>query len=101
MTNYVWTYKEWGARFPSFGSDEYYRHTLVIPHPFKVTSVDEKDGTKYRPALVMVVRPWWLCSHIFSAEYRREAREGRADSRRFIEEMEAEEASQFDVKRDD
>lgn len=97
MSNYVWTYKDWGARFPSFGSDELYRHTLVIPNPFKVNSVDEEDGTKYRPALVMVVAPWWFCRHIFDAEHRRDARQARADYAVFEAEMEAEDAAALEA----
>lgn len=89
MRNYVWSYKEWGARFPSLGSDELYRHTLVIPNPFKVVSVSEEDGTKYRPALVMVIAPWWFCRHIFDAEYRADARKARAEHEAY--ELEAEE----------
>lgn len=90
MGNLAWTYKEWGAARPSFGSDEMFRHTLVLPNPFKVTSVDEQDGTKYRPALVLVIAPWWVCTHILKPSYRKEAREGREESRRMFAELEAE-----------
>ena len=77
----AWTYREWGNRFPSLGSDEWVRHTLVIPNPFKVTSVDEEDGTEYRPALVLVVAPWWFCRHVFNSKHRAETREIRAETR--------------------
>lgn len=89
MAKLFWTYKEWGARFPSFGGDEFFRHTLVLPHPFKVTSVEE-DGTVYRPALVLVVAPWWACRHIFDQEYREEARASREEHRRLFAEWDAE-----------
>jgi hypothetical protein len=95
MAKLFWAYKEWGARFPSFGGDEYCRHTLVLPHPFKVTSFDEEDGTKYRPALVLVIAPWWACRHIFDSEYRREAREIREDSRRFAAEYKEEDGDGY------
>lgn len=73
----AWTYKAWAGVFPSMGSDELYRHTLVIPNPFVISEVDEKDGTKYHPALVLVVAPWWLCRHILDADYRETARRER------------------------
>lgn len=90
MSNLAWTYKEWGSRFPSLSSDEYSRHTLVLPNPFKVNSVDPDDGLKYYPALVLVVAPWWACRHVFSAEYRKEARASREESRALAAEMKAE-----------
>lgn len=71
-----WTYENWGGRFPKFSSDEWFRHTLVVPNPFKVTSVDE-DGRKYRPAIIFVVAPWWACRHIFNDWYREDARFSR------------------------
>jgi len=91
VSNYFWTYNDWGRALPSLGSDEYCRHTLVLPNPFKVSSVDEKDGMKYHPALVVVIGPWWACRHVFSKENRREVREIRAQSRAFEAEMAAEE----------
>lgn len=90
MSKLAWTYKEWGGRFPSLGSDEFARHTLVLPHPFKVTSVDDEDGFVYRPALVLVIGPWWACRHIFDKEYRESALEMREDSIHFAAEMKAE-----------
>jgi hypothetical protein len=72
----MWTYENWGGRFLRFSSDEWFRHTLVIPNPFKVNSVDE-EGHKYRPAIVFVVAPWWACRHIFSDWYREDARHAR------------------------
>jgi hypothetical protein len=98
LTNYVWTYKEWAGRFPSLGSDEYARHTLVLPNPFKVVSVDEEDGTAYRSALVMVISPWWACSHILDPEYRRETRKHRAQQREFEAETEADDAAAFEAE---
>jgi hypothetical protein len=61
------------------GTDEWCRHTLIIPNPFKVVSVE--DGVKYYPALVLVVAPWWLCRHVFDADTRRDVLEARADER--------------------
>lgn len=90
MSSLAWTYKAWGSRLPSFGSDEYYRHTLVIPNPFKVTDVYEADGTKYYGALVLVIAPWWACRHVFSSSHRKEAREARVESRLLEAEMKAE-----------
>lgn len=60
----VWTYRAWGAAMPSTGSDELHRHTVVLPWPFRVTEVDDHDGTRYHPALVIVVRPWWACREV-------------------------------------
>lgn len=60
----VWTYREWAAWWPSTGTDELHRHTLVVPNPLRVTGRDEEDGTVYHPALCIVVRPWWLCREV-------------------------------------
>ncbi|WP_251151364.1 hypothetical protein [Cellulosimicrobium sp. Marseille-Q4280] len=60
----AWTMHAWGSALPSTGSDELHRHTLVLPWPFKVTEVDEEDGARYHPALVLVVRPWWACRQV-------------------------------------
>jgi len=56
----AWTYRQWASSRPSFGSDEIFRHTLVLPWPLRVTGSDS-DGTRYHPALVLVVLPWWAC----------------------------------------
>jgi hypothetical protein len=84
MAKLAWVYRTWGGRFPSFGTDEFARHTLVIPNPFIVTDVDSIDGWKYHPALVVVIAPWWLSFYVFSSEYRettrRERRIAKADS---------------------
>jgi hypothetical protein len=90
----AWTYKEWSGRFPSLSSDEYYRHTLVLPNPLKVNSIDPEDGTKYYPALILVVAPWWACRHVFDAEHRKEARAGREESRALAAEMKAEDEAE-------
>lgn len=94
IISYVWSYDDWEGRFPSLGGDEYYRRTLVLPNPFKVNEVDPDDGAKYRSALVAVIAPWWASFHIFSAGYRREAREARAQMRAFIIEQDALEAAE-------
>lgn len=84
MAQLAWVYRAWGGRFPSFGTDEFSRHTLVLPNPFVVSEVDSEDGFQYHPALVVVVAPWWFCRKIFSSEYRettrRERRIAKTDS---------------------
>jgi hypothetical protein len=86
MSQLAWTYNAWGSRFPSLSTDEFARHTLVLPNPFKVAEVDN-DGTKYHPALVLVIAPWWMCRQVFSAEYRETTRRERQIAKRDSEEL--------------
>lgn len=79
-----WIYKDgWGQSYPSFGRDEFGRRTFVIPNPFKVTSVDDFDGMKYHPALVIPVLPWWATIHVFNHEYREDIKKSRIESQCF------------------
>lgn len=94
ITNYVWSYNDWDGILPSLGGDEYYRRTLVLPNPFRVNEVDEKDGAKYRSALILVIAPWWATLSVFSATYRRETRAARAQMRAFIIEQDALDAAE-------
>jgi hypothetical protein len=68
----IWFYSQWCARWPSLGSDEWFRHTVVIPWPW--TSRTDDDGDPLYRAVCVVVAPWWLCRYIFSPEHRRYAR---------------------------
>lgn len=75
----VWTYDSWEGRWPSTGSDEWYRHTVVLPIPFTrhqehgVFLEEEEDYDAWR-AIVIVVRPWWLCHHALKRDYRAHVR---------------------------
>jgi hypothetical protein len=51
-----WKFDEWCGRWPSRGSDEMYRHTIVIPYLFPYR-VDLDDGPIFR-AICFVVAPW-------------------------------------------
>jgi hypothetical protein len=68
-------------RYPHVGCDEWFRHELFIPNPFRVTSVDEEDGTKYYGGVGLVVAPWWLCRFVGHRWYREDARAARRDAR--------------------
>lgn len=72
----VWTYKEWLGRWPSLGSDEYWRHTVVLPWPVAVGT--DEDGDPLYRALVFVYKPWWLCRMALSREGRAYIRWDRA-----------------------
>ncbi|WP_156251033.1 hypothetical protein [Pseudactinotalea terrae] len=61
----VWTVRHWSGVRPYVGSDELHRHTLVLPVPFLSTGRDD-DGQTYHPALVLVIRPWWACRHVWA-----------------------------------
>ena len=92
MSGLAWTYKTWSGRFPSFGCDEFYRRTLVLPNPFRANEIGE-DGTQYRSAVSVVIAPWWLTRKVFNAEFRETARSERhvamIDSRNLQVEIEA------------
>ena len=55
-----WTFDDWGGCWPSRGSDEMFRHTIVIPWPFAM-GVDEDDNEPLYHAICFVVAPWWFC----------------------------------------
>lgn len=74
MAALVWTYKEWLARWPSLGSDEWLRHTVVIPWPFGGRDVGDEDGDLAYRAVCIAWRPWWLCRYALDPQYRRLAR---------------------------
>jgi hypothetical protein len=63
-----WKFDEWCGRWPSRGSDEMYRHTIVIPYLFPYR-VDLDDGPIFR-AICFVVAPWWLCPFARRKAYR-------------------------------
>ena len=58
MNALAWTYESWQGGRPCLGSDETWRHVLVLPLPFSGRTV---DGERAHRALVLVVAPWWLC----------------------------------------
>lgn len=66
----VWTYRDWLSRRPSFGCDEWSRHTLVVPWPFGGRDVGDEDGWLAHRAVCVVVRPWWLCRFALDPTYR-------------------------------
>lgn len=72
----AWLYRDHEHRYPSLSTDEFCRHTLIVPNPFRVVEVDP-EGQKLYAALVLVVAPWWLCRHIFNAEDRKHTKEDR------------------------
>lgn len=61
MVNSLYWMTDWTGRWPSLGSDEFFRHTLVLPWPVVSPRRVDEEGTPYFRALVLVVRPWWLC----------------------------------------
>src|SRR5690625_2825229 len=63
MRKLAWMHRGNG-RLPATGSDEWWRHTFIIPWPF---SADE-DG--HRPAIVLVTRPWWATTYALAKDYR-------------------------------
>ncbi|GEL46598.1 hypothetical protein CHO01_17140 [Cellulomonas hominis] len=68
----AWTYRAWGAALPSLGTDHLGRHILVLPWPLRTTETAPEDGTRYHPALALVVAPWWACRHVLrDAQVRR------------------------------
>lgn len=58
MNALAWTYKSWSGGHPCLGSDESWRHVLVLPLPFTRRAVDGEQALR---ALALVVAPWWLC----------------------------------------
>ena len=69
----IWTYRDWCSRWPSLGSDEFWRHTVVIPWPW-TGRADPEDGEPLYRAVCLVVRPWWLCRYTVRSEQRRYVR---------------------------
>lgn len=89
MSQLAWTYKAWCSKYPSLSSDEFSRHTLVLPNPFRATGTAE-DGTTYHSALVLVIAPWWFCRQALNAEYRETTRRERLIAKRDSEELQFE-----------
>ena len=58
MKPIMWLYRDWGQRRPSIGSDEYGRHTIVLPWP--ITRRRDDEGFPLCSALVVAL-PWFPC----------------------------------------
>ena len=59
----TWVYPSWLGERPCLGSDESWRHVLVLPLPFTRKVVDGDVG---RRAVAVVVAPWWACREALS-----------------------------------